>query len=100
MNHLQVNLQNLVEAYLYMDKHTTQGSEVAHILAQIQAEYEAGQRGLCGLAYGTAQHAFITARMERMGELHSELQKLVGERATLLMAQTLDICAEPDTIRP
>lgn len=77
-----------------MKTHETQESEVARILVQIQTEYEAGQRGLCGLAYGTAQHDFINARMERLGELHNELQDLIGEKATALMAQTLDKCPE------
>lgn len=47
-----------------------QRSEVARLLAQISAEYEAAQRGLTGLAYGTSQHEFITARMENMGQIH------------------------------
>ena len=72
----------------------TQKSEVARILAQIEAEYEASQSGLSGLASGTAQHEFITARMERLGELHSELRTLVGEKAIVMMAQTLENCPE------
>ena len=46
-------------------------SEVARLLSKITAEYEAAQRGLSGLAYGTSQHDFITARMENLGQLHS-----------------------------
>ena len=65
-------------------------SEVARILAQISAEYEASYNGLHGPAQGTARHAFITARMEHMGRLHKELQGLVGEAAMGLIARRLD----------
>ena len=66
------------------------GSEVAKILSQISAEYEAAQRGLTGLAYGTSQHEFITARMENMGQLHTELQSIVGDAAIALIADALN----------
>lgn len=67
-------------------------SEVAQLLAQISAEYEAGQRALTGLAQGTSQHDFITARMERMSNLHAELGKIAGGRleAMALIAKSLD----------
>jgi hypothetical protein len=64
-------------------------SEVARLLSQISAEYEAAQRGLTGLAYGTSQHEFITARMENMGQLHSELQSIVGDVAIAMIVETL-----------
>lgn len=66
-----------------------QRSEVARLLAQITAEYEAAERGLNGLAMGVSQHEFITARMEHMGQLHSELQTLVGDVATAMVADQL-----------
>ncbi len=66
------------------------GSEVARLLTQISAEYEAAQRGLSGLAYGTSQHEFITARMENMGQLHNQLRSIVGEDAIALVAETLN----------
>ncbi len=72
---------------LRTEKH---GSEVAKILSQISAEYEAAQRGLTGLAYGTSQHEFITARMENMGQLHTELQSIVGDAAIALIADALN----------
>ncbi len=65
-------------------------SEVARILAQINAEYEAAQRGLTGLAYGTSKHAFITARMENMGQLHNQLQSIVGDAAIAMIADALN----------
>jgi hypothetical protein len=72
---------------LRYEKH---GSEVARLLSQITAEYEAAQRGLTGLAFGTSQHEFITARMENMGQLHSELQTIVGDSAIALIADALN----------
>ncbi|HLX58594.1 MAG TPA: hypothetical protein VKR83_16370 [Ktedonobacteraceae bacterium] len=64
-------------------------SEVARLLEQISAEYEAAQRGLSGLAYGASKHDFITARMENMGHLHNQLQEIVGESAISLVAEKL-----------
>ncbi len=67
-------------------------SEVSQLLAQISAEYEAAQRGLSGIAYGTSQHAFITARMENMGQIHTRLQQLVGDDAIAMIAEELNNC--------
>ena len=66
------------------------GSEVASLLSRITAEYEAAQWGLSGLAYGTAQHDFISARMETMGRLHGELQTIVGDSAMALIVDALE----------
>ena len=54
-------------------------SEVALLMRQIELEYQAAERVLKGLALGTAKHEYITARMERMDELHNQLKVLVGE---------------------
>jgi hypothetical protein len=67
-----------------------QRSEVTRLLSQISAEYEAAQRGLTGLSYGTSQHDFITARMENMGRLHTQLQSLVGDVAIAMIADELN----------
>lgn len=67
-----------------------QRSEVARLLSQISAEYEAAQRGLNGLSYGNSQHEFITKRMENMQHLHVQLQKIVGDAAISLVATQLD----------
>lgn len=67
-----------------------QRSEVAYLLAQISSEYEAAKQGLSGLALGASQHQFITRRMERLGELHSQLHGLVGDEAMALIAVQLD----------
>jgi hypothetical protein len=66
------------------------GSEVARLLSQIGAEYEAAQRGLTGLSYGMSQHDFITARMENMGQLHIQLQSIVGDVAIAMIADRLN----------
>ena len=66
-----------------------QRSEVARLLRQIAEEYEAAQRGLTGIAFGTARHDFITARMENMGQLHGQLQSLVGDIAVEMIAEKL-----------
>jgi hypothetical protein len=67
-----------------------QRSEVARLLSQISAEYEAAQLGITGLAYGTSKHEFITTRMENMGQLHGQLQSLVGDIAIAMIAEQLN----------
>ncbi len=72
-----------------------QGSEVARLLEQIRAEYEAAERGLSGLAYGTSRHEFVTKKMEQMGQLHEELKAIVGEtQAIALVAEQLNGCPQ------
>jgi hypothetical protein len=53
-------------------------SEIAQLKAQIDAEYEAAQRGLTGLAEGSAQHQFITSKMENMQKSLQRLIELAG----------------------
>jgi hypothetical protein len=71
-----------------MDQQTQQ-SEVARLLSQIEAEYLAATRGLSGFA-ATAKHAALTARMERMGQLHQDFQAIVGSEAMRLIAERLE----------
>ena len=85
--------RNTVGTSVIGNMHENQGtkSEVAQIMAQIQAEYESSMCGLSGLASGTSRHEFITARMERIGQLHSDLRDLVGEQdATGLLVNALE----------
>ncbi len=72
-------------------------SEVARLMRTIQAEHEAAYRALYDLALGTAQHSFITARMERIGKLGEELKDLVGDReeGTRLLITALDALPPP-----
>jgi len=58
---------------------TEHGSEVARLLQQIDQECEAAQRGLTGLAWGTARHDFITARLDRIVACQEQLATHVGE---------------------
>lgn len=71
-----------------------QRSEVARILTQISDEYDAAQRGLTGLSYGSSQHEFITARMENMSQLHTQLHDLVGDVAMAMIAEQLNGCPD------
>ncbi|MBA2678742.1 MAG: hypothetical protein H0U76_10170 [Ktedonobacteraceae bacterium] len=48
-------------------------SEVAQLRERIANEYRAAKWGLSGLAYGTAQHQFITARM-----VHAAVETMTG----------------------
>ena len=60
-------------------------------MRQISEANEAAYQALYDLAQGTTQHAFITARMDRMGECHEQLVELVGEHdAALLLCCALD----------
>ena len=67
----------------------TNVSEVAQLQEQIAAEYMAAKLGLLGLNAGTGRHDFITARQERIGVLHEQLQGIVGDTAIALVAETL-----------
>jgi hypothetical protein len=66
-------------------------SEVARLKQQIAIEYLAAKQGFSGLAAGTAQHQFITSRMERMCTCHDKLKKLIGEQeATKLLVDAIE----------
>jgi hypothetical protein len=60
-------------------------SEVARLMSRIATEYEAAQSGLSGLAYGTARHNFINARMENIAVLQSELAREIGPMQAIKM---------------
>ena len=77
-----------------MSVHSTQNSEVARLLAQIDREYEAARLGLSGLSYGTSQHQFISSVTERIGVLHSQLHELVGDESIELISVQSDHASE------
>jgi hypothetical protein len=54
-------------------------SEVARLRALIQAEYDAGVLAMTGSTLGSAQHKFITKRMENMQQYLTELRDAGGE---------------------
>ncbi|HJT59145.1 MAG TPA: hypothetical protein VJ761_21745 [Ktedonobacteraceae bacterium] len=58
-------------------------SEVARLMAQIDAETTAACRGLSGLAAGTLKHAVINAKMERIAALKETLTPKIGEEAAV-----------------
>lgn len=60
-------------------------SEVARLMEQIRLEYEAAQRGLTGLASGTARHDFINKKLENIEHCHEVLQMLVGKQEAVKM---------------
>ena len=60
--------------------HSLEGkSEVARLLQQIEAEYEAAKRGLSGLSFGAARHDFINARMDQVAVCLEQLVAHLGE---------------------
>src|SRR6266699_4239491 len=59
-------------AAMFISEHENH-SEIACLRQRITNECLAAQRGLTGLASGTAMHQFITARLERMGASHQVL---------------------------
>lgn len=54
-------------------------SEIASIRQQIEVELDAMRRGMTGVAIGTSRHAFIHARMNRIGVCQDQLASQVGE---------------------
>lgn len=58
-------------------------SEVARILAQITAEYEAASRGFEGLAQGTARHDFINHKMGMMQDRIDDLAVMIGKQQAM-----------------
>lgn len=74
-------------------------SEIARLREQIELEVEAMHRGMYGLAQGRARHAFIQARMQRIGEYHDTLAKEVGDTtATQIMCKLYSDVMEKDAL--
>lgn len=64
-------------------------SEVARLMARIELEHEAACFALTSTALGTAQHWFISRRMNAIGECQEQLSALVGEQASLEVVVTI-----------
>jgi hypothetical protein len=74
-------------------------SEVAQLRQQIALELDAMRRGLLGISTGSARHAFIHARMERIGVCQDTLASSIGEQAaTQLVCAVYMQAMEQDTI--
>jgi hypothetical protein len=75
------------------------GSEVARLREQIRLEHEAAQRGLQGIAQGTAQHDFITQRMENIAVYHNTLKQLAGEHEAIkILAEVFEQSGSEDLL--
>ena len=59
----------------------TNPSEIARLREQIEEQLVAMRRGLSGLSAGSTRHAFINARLERIGSYQENLTNQVGEDA-------------------
>jgi hypothetical protein len=64
-------------------------SEIACLRQQIEAQLVAMRRGLSGFSSGAARHAFITARMERIGAYQDGLARRLGENAANMVVYGL-----------
>ena len=76
----------------------TEKSEVASLMQRIDLERAAAQQGLTGLAYGTARHDFITARMERGAERILQLiqEGKLAEAIALMETETWSVDGEEE----
>src|SRR6266571_8710291 len=64
-------------------------SEIAQLREQIELELDAMRSGMNGLALGTARHAFINARMERVGACQDSLAAHIGAEAASQLICTI-----------
>jgi hypothetical protein len=55
-------------------------SQVARLLAEIEAQQRAAQWAITGIANGHLRHRFISRRMTQMGECHNQLSEVIGDR--------------------
>jgi hypothetical protein len=74
-------------------------SEVARLRQQIESELAALRRGLADMATGQARHAFIHARMNRVGVCQEDLAHYVGEQDALMtVCQLYEQAMEQDEV--
>ena len=59
-------------------------NELQRIISEIDDQYNAAWQALYGTSQGTAQHNFINARFDKMGELTDELATHIGHDQTYL----------------
>jgi len=66
-------------------------SEFARLVSQIDAEHQAAKWAITAPNIGTAQHRFITRRLQKIGEYHQQLTQLVGpETAIRIVSERMD----------
>jgi hypothetical protein len=74
-----------------------QGSKIKSLREQIDTEYQAAQYGFTGPAQGISKHEFITKRMDRIGQIQEELEKVVGkEEAKRIIVEQLNKVDPPE----
>lgn len=56
-------------------------SEVARLMEQIRAAFEAANAGMYGFAAGTARHDFIERKMHTVDPLGTQLEQYIGHDA-------------------
>ena len=72
-------------------------SEVAQLRRQIELELESLHRGMHALSSGGARHAFINAKMERVGACQDVLAGHIGKNAAnLIVCQLYVEAMEPE----
>ncbi len=64
-------------------------SEIARLRQQIETQLVAMRGGLSGLSAGSARHAFINARMERIDAYQRGLACQLGEDAATMLVYGL-----------
>lgn len=64
-------------------------SEIARLRQQIEVQLVSMRRGLSGLSAGSARHAFINARMERIDAYQDGLASQLGENAANMLVYNL-----------
>jgi hypothetical protein len=74
-------------------------SQIARILAEIEAQQRAAQWAITGIANGHLRHRFITRRLAQMGAYHEQLTETIGDRdqAMGLLLKQLDATWETGT---
>ncbi|GAC1375522.1 MAG: hypothetical protein NVS2B12_32000 [Ktedonobacteraceae bacterium] len=74
-------------------------SEVARLRQQIELELDALRRGMFALSSGSARHAFINAKMERVGACQDVLASHIGQNdATMIVFQLYAEAMEPEQV--
>ena len=75
-------------------------SEIALLRQQITVEWAAMRQGLQGISQGSARHAFIHTRMERVAACQDSLADQLGEKAACEIVCHLYVEAmEPEALQ-
>lgn len=66
-------------------------SKVSRLIEQIDAEDDAARQALYGFADGIARYTFISARINRIGEIKEDLSEIVGvDKALQIVCERLN----------